>query len=141
MAGHGSISCNSGAPPKSHPCPVNGKEYKEVSVKTILHHIREPWSWDEQQQAYYFCEDPDCEVVYFGRNDSVINRSALRTNVGIKESSQSALLCYCFGVSYREAAEEPEIRQFVTEKTKGNGCACEIRNPSGKCCLKGFPKQ
>ncbi len=28
-----------------------------------------------------------------------------------------------------------------TEKTNNCICACETRNPSGKCCLKDFPKQ
>ncbi|MCG7927970.1 MAG: hypothetical protein JAY67_20820 [Candidatus Thiodiazotropha taylori] len=111
-----------------------------MSTTTILHHIKEPWSWEENQQAYYFCDEPNCEVVYFGQDNTTIKASELRTGVGIKEKNQNALLCYCFGVSFLAAEENPEIKQFVTEKTRGGICACEYRNPSGKCCLKDFPK-
>ena len=134
-------SCGMDASPKRHRCPVNGQEYKAVSAKTILHHIKEPWSWEEKQQAYYFCEDPDCDVVYFGQDDSTINTAALRTAVGIKEKNKKAMLCYCFGISFSSAAKNPEIKQFVTDKTRNGLCACETRNPSGRCCLKDFPKQ
>lgn len=130
-----STSLTSKATPKRHKCPVNGKEYKEVSARTIIHHIKEPWAWKKANQTYYFCDDPECEVVYFGQDNSVINRAELRTAVGIKEKTASALLCYCFGVSFAEASANPEIRQFIIEKTKSNLCACETRNPSGKCCL------
>lgn len=135
-----STSSSSNSSPKRHVCPGNGREYKEVSAKTILHHIKEPWAWEEKSQAYYFCEDPECNVVYFGQDYSVVNRAELRTLVGIKDNKPGALVCYCFGVSFGEAAERPELKRFVTEKTKNGMCACETRNPSGKCCLKDFPK-
>jgi len=70
--------------PKKHSCPVSGKEYSIVSSTTIRHHLKEPWNWKANDQAYYFCSDPKCEVVYFGEDDSIIIKSALRTRVGIK---------------------------------------------------------
>jgi hypothetical protein len=94
--------CTSSRPAQAHPgkyaCPVNGKPYTSVSSTTILHHLNQPWNWDKKQQGYYFCEDPDCEVVYFAQDDSVIYKSALRTKVGIKDKSNHALLCYCVTV-------------------------------------------
>jgi hypothetical protein len=119
---------------------VNGKEYKGVSRKTILHQIKTPWLWNSRQQNYYFCEDPECDVVYFGQDDSVIRKSELRMKVGIKEKSDDALVCYCFGVTAQDAATIPEVKAFVMGETKGHVCECEARNPSGKCCLKDFPK-
>ena len=136
-----STSCDSDGVPKTHRCPVNGKVYKAISLKTVLHQIAEPWCWDGLQDTYFFCDDPDCEVVYFAQDDSVIKKSDLRMPEGAKEGSKGALLCYCFGVSFHDAVENPEIRQFVIEQTKKGICACEIRNPSGKCCLKDFPKE
>ncbi len=124
--------------PNKLKCPVNGRQYAGVSDKTILLHISEPWSWDGKKQAYYFCEDPECEVVYFGEDKSIITKSALRTVIGIKEKSEDALICYCFGVSKR-AAVDSQIKKFVIKNTKDHACACEIRNPSGRCCLKDFP--
>jgi len=135
-----SSSCSSTSRPKRHQCPANGKTYSAVSFSTILHHISEPWNWEQKDQAYYFCSDPECEVVYFGEDNSIIEKPALRTTVGIKENSMDSLVCYCFGVTYAEAATRPEVREFVLDKTKDKSCACEIRNPSGRCCLKDFPK-
>ncbi len=120
-------------------CPANGKLYSSVSSATILHHLHEPWLWKEKQQAYYFCNDPDCKVVYFGQDDSTISISALRTPVGIKENTEDSLICYCFGVTKKAAARQ-QIKDFVIKQTKGKTCACSTRNPSGKCCLKDFPK-
>ena len=135
-----STSCFHNETVITHRCPVNGKEYKGVSEKTILHHIKAPWLWKDNQQKYYFCDDPECDVVYFGQDDSVIEKSELRTTVGIKDKSDQALVCYCFGVTTREAASNPEVKAFVVNETKAHVCECEARNPSGKCCLKDFPK-
>ena len=125
--------------PKKHSCPVNGKQYSEVSPTTILHHLNEPWNWTAKQQGYYFCTDPDCDVVYFGEDDSLILKSELRTKVGLKELNDEALVCYCFGVTKSQATDE-RIKDFVIKSTKEKTCACTTRNPSGKCCLKDFPK-
>lgn len=125
---------------KKHRCPVNGQEYRQVSPKTVLLHIKKPWILSDTDQKYYFCEDPDCAVVYFCQDDSFIKVDALRTRVGIKEKNQDALVCYCFGVSIRDALENPGIKQFVLDQTKRKSCACEVRNPSGRCCLKDFKK-
>lgn len=124
---------------RKHACPVNGIEYKSVALKTLLHHIRSPWELVEKQQGYFFCDDPNCEVVYFGEDDSIITTSEIRTIIGIKARSPDALTCYCFGVSNLEAQLYPNIRDFVVRKTKAGICSCDTSNPSGRCCLKDFP--
>jgi hypothetical protein len=126
--------------PKKYACPVNGKEYHLVSSQTIKHHIKAPWSWNQKDQGYYFCSDPNCSVVYFGQDNSVIEKSSVRTEVGLKEKSENALICYCYGVTKKEAKSNPATRQFVIEETKQKQCACQTKNPSGKCCLVDFPK-
>lgn len=125
---------------KKHRCPHNGIEYAEVSARTIAHHIRQSWSWQDLGRRYFFCDDPDCDVVYFGDDDSVILKSQLRTRVGVKEAGDDALLCYCFGISRADALGDPAIRDYVVEKTRQGLCSCETSNPSGRCCLKDFPK-
>lgn len=126
--------------PKKHCCPVNGKEYRLISSQTIKHHIKAPWLWDEKEQGYYFCSDPDCSVAYFGLDNSIIEKSMLRTTIGLKEKSENELICYCFGVTKKEAKNNSEVNKFVLAETKKKQCACQIRNPSGKCCLSDFPK-
>jgi len=133
--------CSSNSPidnsSRRHHCPVNGREYKSVSTTTILHHITNPWHWQTIDQSYYYCDDPDCNVVYFGEDNSIIDISTLRDSIGVKQKFKNPTICYCFGVTLDTA--NPEIKDFIKQKTKEKQCACEIRNPSGRCCLKDFP--
>ena len=132
-------SCSTGNIPRKYKCPGHGMECSQVSITTIMHHIKDPWKWAVKEQGYYFCDDPKCAVVYFGEDASIIETSALRTSVGIKDEAKDSLVCYCFGVTIDEASDS-RVKSFVLHKTKEHICACEIRNPSGKCCLKDFPK-
>ncbi|MBT5230273.1 MAG: copper chaperone Copz family protein [Methylococcales bacterium] len=135
--------CSSATPSKAtqkHTCPQDGKAHSQVSIKTILHHMKSPWHWPNSNQRYYFCSDPNCEVVYFGQDNSIITQADLLTTVGIKHPQDNAALCYCFDISYKEARLNKHLKHFVQEKTKNKLCACDVRNPSGKCCLKDFPK-
>ena len=127
--------------PKRHTCPENCQPYLEVPKKTILHHLKEPWNFSLQEKAYYFCHDPDCNIVYFGLDEETIHKNQLRTKVGLKETSFDELTCYCFGISKSEAKNNTEAKQFVIEQTKLNVCTCITSNPSGRCCLKDFPKK
>lgn len=126
--------------PGRYRCPGNGVEYSAVSVRTILHHIKQAWAWQPTAKRYFFCEDPACDIVYFGDDDTTILKSQLRTRVGVKESTDDGLLCYCFGVSKADYRRDPAVRDFVTAQTKAGLCSCEARNPSGRCCLKDFAK-
>ena len=134
-----SVSCGTKQHRKQR-CPVSGGECSGVSTKTMLHHIWMPWAWAEKSQEYYFCEDPNCDVVYFGEDGSAFTKAELRTPIGVKEAAEDAPLCYCFGISKADFAKNPSLRDFVIEKTKNGLCSCETSNPSGRCCLKDFPR-
>ena len=125
---------------RKHQCPSNGKEYLEVSPRTIAHHIKESWTWAKTATRYFFCDDPECDVVYFGDDGSTILKSQLRTQVGVKERTDDSLLCYCFGVCNAEFGSNPIVKNYVIAQTKAGLCSCETSNPSGRCCLKDFPK-
>ena len=109
-------------------------------MRTVMHHIERAWDWTSTATHYYFCNDPECDVVYFGDDSSFVRRSHLRTRVGARERGDSDLLCYCFGVTKEDAEREPAIKSFVIAQTKAGICSCETSNPSGRCCLKDFPK-
>ncbi|WP_169780644.1 hypothetical protein [Vibrio hepatarius] len=47
--------------------------------------------WKSNNQGYYFCSDPNCSVVYFGQDGSVIKSDALR----IKSQSDDDFVCCC----------------------------------------------
>ena len=127
--------------PRKLNCPANGKAYLSVEPKTISHHLKQSWKWSAVEQGYYFCSDPECDVVYFAEDGGVIKTSELRTAVGVKEMKPDSLICYCYGVTLDDAKSDATIKEFVIQKTKVDECACDTRNPSGRCCLKNFPKQ
>lgn len=126
--------------PRKLPCPGNGRECAEVSARTIAHHMKASWQWQATATRYFFCDDPACDIVYFGDDGSTIGKAQLRTRVGVKEGADDSLLCYCFGVSRADYRETPGIRDFVVAQTKAGLCSCETSNPSGRCCLKDFPR-
>lgn len=131
-------------PPRKYRCPLNGHEYSAVPVKTVLHHLTRPWDWYCSQgempaeTGYYFCSDDDCDVVYFGQDDSVIVKSQIRTRIGAKERNADRPVCYCFGISFGAAKENPALIEFVRNCTRQGLCSCTTRNPSGRCCLRDF---
>lgn len=131
----------SSIPVKKAICPVNGQRYSNVKLKTILHQVKKPWQLNLPDQPYYFCDDPNCDVVYFGDDKLTLARSDLRIEVGQKSSAPDKTICYCFDVKTSDlnSDEERELtKTFVVKQTRNSACDCEIRNPSGKCCLKDF---
>jgi hypothetical protein len=126
--------------PKKLACPVNGIRYTGVEAKTILHHVKQPWSLDLKDQGYYFCEDENCDVAYFGEDGSTISKQLLRHLIGAKEKNPESLVCFCFGVSKAVAYSNAAVRDYVVAQTKAGTCSCVTHNPSGRCCLKDFPK-
>ncbi|MCU7808292.1 MAG: hypothetical protein KZQ73_10555 [Candidatus Thiodiazotropha sp. (ex Semelilucina semeliformis)] len=106
---------------------------------TIKHHIKSPWRWDEKDQAYYFCDDPGGVVIYFELDESVLEKSVLLTIVGVKEKTGHSLVCYCFGITRKEARDNSEAKAFVMAETEKQTCACSSQNPSTRSCLKDFP--
>ena len=125
--------------PRKQTCPINHHEYILVQLKTVLHHINDSWNSDLKEQGYYFCEDKNCDVAYFGEDNSVIKKSELRTVVSNAKENNNVLVCHCFGISYADANKNSAIKYFVIQQTKMGNCSCETSNPSGRCCLKDFP--
>ncbi|MDH5407737.1 MAG: hypothetical protein OEY00_03915 [Gammaproteobacteria bacterium] len=134
-------SCSNTGYPKKGVCPVNGKPYGRVERKTLLHHLNKPWQKSIVEQAWYFCDSPDCDVIYFGQDNTTFTQADVRTPVGQKLHQPERTLCYCFDVQQQDCDSQlKQARQFVVEQTKSGSCDCEIRNPSGRCCLKDIPK-
>jgi len=126
--------------PDSLECPGNGKTYMSVEFKTVMQQLNSPWERELNDQGYYFCHDPECAVVYFGEDGSLLRQADLRTAIGQKSKRPDRTLCYCFGVTLEDYLAAKPIKDFVIEQTKSGNCSCDIRNPSGRCCLKDFRK-
>lgn len=124
-------------------CPSCFAAGTAVERRTLLHHLR-PDVFDRVGELEYrFCESPDCDTVYFSTDGEVAFETAdMRQLVGIKATGDSrALVCYCFGFTIADLEAEiraprtPSTARRVRELVKARACACEVRNPSGRCCL------
>ena len=128
--------------PATLACPVNGARSKQVdmlTVKSLVRHL--PLGMPQTQ--YYFCEARDCEVVYFALNPQapVFRRDDLSVRVGSKEEKDPIPVCYCFGFTRKDLENEiaktgrSTVGDRIVVEVKAGNCACEVKNPSGKCCL------
>jgi hypothetical protein len=123
-------------------CPESGWRSKLVGMLTVRSLLRQiPLGMPPT--AYYFCDDPACDVVYFPSNAQapLFRRTDLRVRVGVKETSGPIPVCYCFGFTGQEIRDEirrtgrTTVAARITAEVKAGRCACEVKNPSGKCCL------
>jgi len=92
---------------------------------------------------YYFCDSSECEVVYFplDTHAPLFRRGDLNVRVGAKETEEPIPVCYCFGFTRSDIENEvaetrsSTIAEQIKTEVKAGNCACEMKNPSGKCCL------
>jgi len=137
-----SVKNKPGVAPAVMPCPINGRRSKRVDTLTVKSLVRKlPFGIPDTQ--YYFCDSPDCEVVYFGFHKEAprFRREDLTVRVGAKETDDPVPVCYCFGVTRTEIWDEirntgkSTAAERIAAEVVAGRCTCEVRNPSGKCCL------
>lgn len=121
-------------------CPACNQMCLAVPNGTVRLHVKATWAHPLNAETYYFCRTQACDVVYFSEKGEAFHKSDIRTRIGVKETDDDSLICFCFGVSRSVAASNKSVKDFVVEQTKASSCSCEITNPSGQCCLKDFPK-
>src|SRR5712691_5044662 len=135
-------SVNVGTAPAVMTCPANGARSKRVDTLTVKSLVRKlPMGMPNTQ--YYFCDASDCEVVYFALDAEAprFRREDLVVRVGVKETAHPIPVCYCFGFTRKNIQDEiaetgrSTIGERITAEVKAGNCACEVKNPSGKCCL------
>jgi hypothetical protein len=137
--------------PNSRPavlaCPVSGRRCKQVDLLTVRSLVRQlPLAMPST--AYYFCDDPGCDIVYFPADQEapVFRRADLWVRVGRKEKNDPIPVCYCFGFTRQDIRDEIQqkgkstIAEQIKSEVKAGRCACELKNPSGKCCLGNVSK-
>ncbi len=137
----GMSCCSETHPSKRHDCPECGKSCLPVKMQTIFHQVVFPDNQNTPEGDYAFCPNHECLTGYFSASE-IIPKSKLHAF----ENGRQALLCHCFDVSqpaYRAAIQSSTheaIKAFVVQQTKVGNCACEARNPSGRCCLADFAR-
>lgn len=121
-------------------CPKCNQSSKSVEMLTLFHQLKFPKNIEIISDNYYFCTDKTCSVGYFSQPDKIVLLQHLRSFEDIKNDQ----LCYCFDINkstYLNALSKQSAESlinFIIQKTKSGDCACEIRNPSGQCCLARF---
>jgi hypothetical protein len=126
----------------SPPCPRCGDAGREVARETVgaLATLAVPAA-ALAQQTYRYCATPACPVVYYGADGLLLTRQDVRVPVSAKDAGLDVPLCYCFGHTRRSIAAEiagtglSTASATITREIKAGHCACEVRNPSGRCCL------
>ncbi len=122
-------------------CTACGNTGRSIERKTVLHHVCHDLLVRVRNEAYRFCPDPNCSVVYYGDNGTHFSTDNLRDLVTVKASGDERPLCYCFGFSEGDARDDIErngnstIPAQISGLIKADMCACEVRNPAGVCCL------
>ncbi len=126
---------------KSALCGECGAKGRSVPRLTVLHHVKSEKLSRVGDEEYKFCATPTCPVVYFAALGDLFSVEDVRELVTVKASGDARPLCYCFGFTEGDIREGIErtghssvparVGQLIKEKM----CACEIRNPSGACCL------
>jgi len=122
-------------------CPACANTAIHVTTQTVLHNLQFPvnMSIDVDEQHFY-CTNEVCDVGYFTGTGAMINKTKLRSRDLLKQG----WLCYCFGISASaygtalSSGKAGSIKTFVIQQTRQGSCACELRNPSGRCCLADF---
>jgi copper chaperone CopZ len=121
-------------------CPKCRKKGKTVKALTLRALLKDEFAGQVADADYRFCDAKECNIAYFG-NGQTFPKSQLSVAVGVKESQGERPLCYCFGHSVATLKEEIRTKgesvalQDIRKKLKDPGCACEVKNPSGTCCL------
>lgn len=123
-------------------CPANGARSKQVDILTVKSLVRQlPLGMPNTQ--YYFCEVQDCDVVYFALDSQapIFRNKDLQVRVGVKATEDPIPVCYCFGFLRKDIEGEiaetgrSMVAERISSEVKAGNCACEVKNPSGICCL------
>lgn len=116
-------------------CPACGARGRRVSPQTPRALVRPEALETLPPEGIAFCATPACPVVY---HDGAWCASveALRVPVFEKQAAGDRLVCYCLEIRESALDDRPgdhlaRIRALIAS----GRCACELRNPAGRCCL------
>ena len=122
-------------------CSECGEIGRDVGRQTVCHHVKSEKLDLVGGENYKFCSSADCSVVYYSASGKTFTITDVRELVTSKIEGDTRPLCYCFGFTEGMVQSEiamtgkSSIQSQVSKFIKERLCACEIRNPSGVCCL------
>jgi hypothetical protein len=122
-------------------CPVAGKAGKPVPLVTPRNLVLPEHAANVEGREWFFCDQPDCDIVYFTRDGRTLDKNALKVRVGLKDKEAPRPVCYCFGHTVESIVEEivrtgrSTVPPSIKKRVEANECSCEVLNPKGTCCL------
>jgi CopZ-like zinc binding protein len=135
-------ACSTDEPNETSRCGSCSGKSRPVSRKTVLLMLKPDLLERAMHGSYSFCSERDCSIVYFeDKGSQEFTVDDLRIRVGVKVKDDPIPLCYCFGFDESHIRDEIEqtgntsVRDTVSRLIGEGLCACEVRNPSGICCL------
>jgi Zinc binding domain len=118
-------------------CPVSGGAGVAVSFTTIAAMTVGALP---ARQPFRLCLDRECEVVYYGEDGLVLGVERVRSRPWDK--LDGGVICHCFEVGVGDliagtaAPSGATIVREIERRVASGDCACEVRSPAGRCCLK-----
>lgn len=86
-----------------------------------------------------YCGNVDCLIVYFDVDgDVTFTEADVTVPIYAKHPNDAEMpVCYCFGVTVGAMANgrARELRESIAAEVQAQRCACEVKNPKGRCCL------
>ena len=119
-------------------CPGCGVAGPSVEAQTVAAMTRARVA---PAQGFRLCRERDCGVVYYGDRGACFVLADLHVLPGFKTAGPEGLVCYCFLHTRGEIEQElrgsgeSTVPARITEEIRAGNCACEVRNPAGRCCL------
>jgi len=124
-------------------CVECGQPLRPVGTKTVKHIMRYPLARALELGLFFYCGNPDCDVVYLRaeseRGDSwaeVFRRADIKERARPYASGRERLVCHCFGYTVGEIEDDARagtnvIPSAIAAEVRAGMCACEVMNPKG----------
>jgi hypothetical protein len=122
-------------------CPSCGAAGRTVPDRTLRAFLNPEQALPLLAARPRFCRTPACGVVYYAEDGTSLDKREVPLRIGLKELRDPLPLCYCFGFSRGDVRAEiaatgtTTIPTRIVEEIRAGRCACQVRNPSGACCL------
>ncbi len=139
---NGETRIDSSADEKPEHCPRCGEKGKIIARLTVAAMARlDTPAAHLAHSEFSLCPSDSCEAVYFAGDGIVLEQQDIRVPVFWKNPGIDVPLCYCFEHTRRSIADEVAATggstafAVVSDAVRAGKCACDVKNPSGTCCL------
>jgi hypothetical protein len=119
------------AEPTAARCPSCGIIGAEIPRRTVAAVSSVPLP---AHQVLRLCRTRDCPLVYYGEAGARIAATSLALLPAFKGGD---VLCFCFlhRLSAAGNGQHAALLEAIARRVRAGDCACDLRNPTGKCCL------